>query len=93
MANLKRPWFDAEGKIIRDGDDRTVTHGDLPDFISPIDGTVVHGRAGLREHCARHNVVPTEDLKGLPFVRPEVKPSKRDIREAVERAMYVKGLL
>lgn len=40
--------------------------GDLPEFISPIDGAVVRGRAGLRDHCARHNVIPTSELAGLP---------------------------
>ena len=40
--------------------------GDLPDFVSPIDGSVVSGRAGLRDHCRRHNVVPTSELAGLP---------------------------
>jgi hypothetical protein len=27
-----------------------VILGDLPDFISPIDGTIVRGRPGMREH-------------------------------------------
>ena len=40
--------------------------GDIPDFVSPIDGSVVRGRAGMREHCKKHHVVPTADLKGLP---------------------------
>lgn len=39
---------------------------DLPDFVSPIDGKAYSGRAGLREHCVRHNVVPNAELKGLP---------------------------
>lgn len=39
---------------------------DLPDFVSIIDGKTYSGRRGLREHCERHNVVPTADLKGLP---------------------------
>ena len=39
---------------------------DLPDFTSPIDGKRYSGRAGMREHCRRHDVVPTADLKGLP---------------------------
>lgn len=43
-----------------------MVRGDLPDFVSPIDGSVVSGRAGLRDHCRRHSVVPTEELKGLP---------------------------
>ena len=29
-------------------------------------GAVVSGRAGLREHCKKHGVVPTAELKGLP---------------------------
>lgn len=40
--------------------------GDLPDFVSPIDGKTYSGRTGLREHCARHDVVPNAELKGLP---------------------------
>ena len=40
--------------------------GDLPDFVSPIDQKRYSGRAGLREHCKVHDVVPNADLKGLP---------------------------
>ena len=43
---------------------------DLPDFVSPIDGKLYSGRAGMREHCQRHNVVPTADLAGLPPKQP-----------------------
>ena len=39
---------------------------DLPDFVSPIDGRHYSGRAGLRDHNARHDVVSNQDLKGLP---------------------------
>ena len=55
--------------------------GDLPDFVSPIDGSVVSGRAGLREHCRRHDVVPTAELKGLPLkpmVDTRVDPAYRE---------------
>jgi hypothetical protein len=53
---------------------------DLPNFVSPIDGKQYSGRAGMREHCAKHNVVPTADLAGLP---PKPlhwipKPTKRE---------------
>lgn len=67
--------------------------GDLPDFISPIDGSVVHGRAGMRDHCARHNVVPTSDLKGLPFKQAvqDYVPDRASIRESIKRAMIEKG--
>jgi hypothetical protein len=39
---------------------------DSPEFVSPIDGQRYSGRAGLREHCKIHNVVPNNELKGLP---------------------------
>lgn len=65
---------------------------DLPDFVSPIDGRTYSGRTGLREHCARHNVVPTADLAGLPpkplvvpkeYSRREVEARKRNLAEIV----------
>ncbi len=37
---------------------------DLPDFVSTVDGSVIHGRAGLREHNRRHNVTNPADFKG-----------------------------
>lgn len=60
---------------------------DLPDFKSPIDGTIVRGRAGLREHCSKHNVVPTADLAGLPNKQAvsEYKPDKQAIRQELAR--------
>ena len=35
---------------------------DLPDFVSPVDGKVVHGRAGLREHNKRNDVTNAADF-------------------------------
>ena len=62
--------------------------GDLPDFISPIDGTVVSGRAGMREHCRKHDVVPTADLKGLPHRRPDTAPDRMAIRELIAKQLH-----
>lgn len=42
---------------------------DMPDFVSPIDGKTYSGRAGLREHCKIHDVVPNAELKGLPTLQ------------------------
>ena len=63
---------------------------DLPDFQSPIDGKMYSGRAGLREHCRRHDVVPNADLKGLPQLpgtgdtrSPEQKRSDAEHRKRV----------
>lgn len=66
---------------------------DLPDFVSPIDQSVVKGRAGMRDHCARHNVVPTADLKGLPHQRPVQPVDRVALRETIKRTMIQKGLL
>lgn len=62
--------------------------GDIPDFVSPIDGSVVRGRAGLRDHCARHDVVPTAELAGLSMktMNQQTAPSK-EYREATKRTM------
>lgn len=38
-----------------------LTVGDLPDFVSPVDGTIVHGRAGLREHDKRNGTTNIAD--------------------------------
>lgn len=92
---MKIPWFDKDGNIIRDDLDkhRNLVAPDLPSFVSPIDGKTYSGRAGMREHCAKHNVVPTADLAGLPFRPPEHKPSKQEIRDTVQREMAKRGLL
>jgi len=64
--------------------------GDLPDFVSPIDGSVVRGRTGLREHCRKHDVVPTSDLKGLPPkpANQTYVPDRAAIREHIHRQLY-----
>ena len=70
--------------------------GDVPAFVSPIDGSVVSGRAGLREHCKRHDVVPTAELAGLkpkPFVNTDFSPeyreeTRRTIAEVINSRNY-----
>ena len=64
---------------------------DLPDFISPIDRRLYSGRTGMRDHCARHNVVPTAELAGLPTSMPVRSPSKAEIREKIIETMHRKG--
>lgn len=36
---------------------------DIPDFVSPIDGHIVHGRRSLRDHNKQHNVTNVADFK------------------------------
>jgi hypothetical protein len=50
---------------------------DFADFVSPIDGTVIKGRKGYREHCKLHNVTGTGDFKEQ-WKKPRVDPVKAD---------------
>jgi len=61
---------------------------DLPDFQSPIDGKWYSGRAGMREHNVRHDVVPTADCEGLPTTRPTYHNSKEDLASRKERLIH-----
>jgi hypothetical protein len=60
---------------------------DLPDFVSPIDQKLYSGRAGMREHNKRHDVVPNEDLKGLPTLtsRSDQRPPEKQREYAENR--------
>lgn len=70
----------------RDGS--AAVMGDLESFVSPIDGTVVSGRAGLREHCRKHHVVPTAELAGLPFKQANhVAPPSEAYREQTRQTI------
>lgn len=69
---------------------------DLPDFVSPIDGQVVHGRAGLREHNRRHGVTNPADFTNQwekqrkerdAFYTGDPKYDSRRRKEAIIRAM------
>lgn len=54
-------------------------------FVSPIDGTVIHSRAGVRDHEKRHDVIQVGDDKLPP--RTEAAPMPRaghDIKRALE---------
>jgi hypothetical protein len=37
--------------------------GDLPDFVSTVDGRIIHGRSGLRQHNKELGVTHTDDYK------------------------------
>jgi hypothetical protein len=86
-----------EPRAVRDRADAVQRQGptvlpDLPDFISPIDGKSYSGRTGLRDHCARHDVVPTADLSGLPLHVPVKQPSKNEIKEKILEYVHRTGV-
>jgi len=73
-----------------------VVHGatilpDLPDFVSPIDGKTYSGRAGMREHCKVHDVIPNADLKGLPTLtsQSDFRSTEQKRQDASERKRLV----
>lgn len=107
-ASMSRQrWIQVNGELIPADEyieQTQVTSGptimaDLPDFRSPIDGSIVRGRAGMRDHCARHNVVPTAELAGLPpkptlqhRATPEYREqTKRVIADVINSRGYLKG--
>lgn len=59
---------------------KVYVRGDLEDFVSPVDHTVVHGRRSLREHNQKNGVVNYEEFGDSYFNR------KRE-----ERDRYYKG--
>lgn len=64
----------------------TMVAGDLPDFVSPVDGKAYSGRRGLHEHCVRNDVVPNAELTGLPTLTlgTDIR-SERQKRDDAER--------
>lgn len=65
--------------------------GDEGDFVSPIDGKVYSGKAGMREHNRRHDVINNRDLTGLPVgvdpKRATAPPTTRQ-RQELRQAIY-----
>lgn len=52
-----------EGASPRRGSTSIQVMGDIPDVLSPIDGRIIHGRAGMRAHNKEHNVTNMADFK------------------------------
>lgn len=103
----RKGWvYLADGRVLEKGSPEHYEHlagqsngvmiaPDLPEFVSPIDGKSYSGRAGMREHNKRHNVVSNSELKGLPplTTHQEYKPNRAAIRGELINAARAKGLL
>jgi hypothetical protein len=59
-------YYLAKGAALPGAGSAPAVLADQPDFVSPLDGKLYSGRAGMRDHNARHNVVSNRDLVGLP---------------------------
>jgi hypothetical protein len=98
---MRRTWVYIKGEMYEKGTEPVSSRPsvgpfvipDVPDFVSPIDKTVVRGRAGIRDHCARHDVVPTQELAGLPYGPQPVLPDRNQIRQDIIRVMHEKGYM
>ena len=95
---MRRSWVYVNGVAYERGVDRIPEQSaagtrastilpDIPDFVSPVDGSIVRGRAGLREHNLRNNVVNTLDLAGLPnmTMNTDIRSSSEKRRDAEHR--------
>jgi hypothetical protein len=80
-----------EVEVVNVVDDLPMVRGDIPPFLSPLDGTIVAGRAAYYEHMRKHNVVPFEagDEKRRP-PPPDPQPRRELIWELVSRGRNVK---
>jgi len=61
--------------------DFPVVHGDIPAFVSPLDGTVVEGKRAYYEHMRKHNVVPFEkgdEVRKAPQKDPKDRQALRE---------------
>jgi hypothetical protein len=101
---MRKGWiYKEDGTVIEKGtgyqmerrSDGTMFVADLPEFKSPIDGKMYSGRAGLREHNRRHNVINNEELKGLPQATVNTAPKidRAAIREQIIRSARANGIL
>lgn len=68
---------------------------DIEPFVSPVDGSVVTGRAALREHNKKHNVTNAADYTGEWERRAKERAkaftpeSKYDRERRIERIVHV----
>lgn len=55
--------------------------GDIPDFVSPIDGSRIGSRSDLRRHTKRYGVVPVSEV--CPKEMARKAEQRRQMREGV----------
>jgi anti-sigma28 factor (negative regulator of flagellin synthesis) len=69
---------------------------DIPDFVSPIDGAIVHGRASKRNHMRQHDVVDYREVQESGHYEQKAKErasvlnaesTRGDRIEAIKRAI------
>lgn len=80
------PPYRAGERVARPRNNGPTILPDLPDFVSPIDGRLYRGRAGLRDHCRRHDVVPNDELRGLPTLQTNSDTRTSEQRRADAQA-------
>jgi hypothetical protein len=75
------------------GDDRYFANGagpmilsDISPFRSPVDNSVIGGRASLREHNKRNDVVQIGNDRITPTERAPMRRAGTDIKRALETA-------
>ena len=103
----RRSWiYTSDGRTIEKGSaehveylgeqsDAPLVFADEGVFVSPIDGKLYSGKAGMRNHNAKHDVINNRDLVGLPVGidpnRAKAPLSTRQ-RQELRQAIYTAAL-
>ena len=110
---MRRSWiYTPDGRCIEKGTDEHAVYMQARDcnvpmvfsdegvFVSPIDGLAYSGKAGMREHNRRHDVINNRDLAGLPTgidpkraVAPPTTRQREELRQAIYTSALRKGYL
>ena len=77
-----------------DGTPSTMVIGDIEEFKSPVDGSIIVGRGSLREHNRRNGVENIREFDGQKehVRRREQAAIQRDRHEAVVAAVIKHGV-
>lgn len=67
--------------------------GDMPEFVSPIDGAVIGSRSQYRNHTKRYGVVPQAELCPKEMAQKSAeRRAKRDGTTPAQRADRVEAI-
>ena len=88
----KKRWISVNGEAIPEAEyygsepqHQVTIIPDIQAFKSSVDGSIITGRAALREHNKRNDVVQTADLAGLPPRR--FQEERRSDRAAIKQTL------
>lgn len=70
--------------------DGVSLHTAFESFVSPIDGSVISDRKQYREHCRKHNVVPTAEFSDEFFAKKQREREKLYMGKHTEKEVFAR---